>query len=69
MAAFASFAEAEARAKTLMDEGYATVAHACLLVDGTLAVRLLRPMSATGSTGDGMNKAGAWDTVTDNAAT
>jgi len=67
MAAFATLAAAEARARVLMETGAATVAHNCKLKDGTIAVRLLRPMSASGVTVDGTNKAGAWDTVTDDA--
>ena len=68
MSAFSDMASAESRARTLMSTGVATVAHSCRLKDGTIAVRLLRPMSATGTTQDGMNKAGSWDTVTDDEA-
>ena len=73
MGNFSTMALAEARAKTLMSTGAATVAHSCRLKDGTIAVRLLRPLSLAGFTGqdtaDRMNKAGAWDTVTDDSAT
>lgn len=68
MSSFSSLESAELRAKELMSQGLATVAHSCRLANGTIAVRLLRPMSATGTTADGMNKAGAWDVVTDDAA-
>ena len=69
MASFSTLQAAEIRARQLMESGAATVAHSCRLDDGTIAVRLLRPMSASGTTADGMNKAGAWDTVTDDEAT
>jgi hypothetical protein len=69
MAAFANMIAADERARALMESGAATVAHSCRLPDGTIAVRLLRPMSATGTTQDGMNQAGAWDVVTDDSET
>jgi hypothetical protein len=68
MAAFSSLSAAEARAKVLMASGAAIVAHSARRPNGTIVVRLLRPMSATGTTQDGTNKAGAWDTVSDDGA-
>lgn len=68
MASFSDLAAANDRARVLMESGAATVAHGARLPDGTIVVRLLRPMSATGATNDGMNKAGAWDTVDDDGA-
>jgi hypothetical protein len=65
MGAFVDLAAADNRATELMETGAAVVAHSCRLRNGTIAVRLLRPMSATGDTVDGMNKAGSWDVVTD----
>jgi hypothetical protein len=69
MGSFADIAAADVYARTLMESGAATEAHSCRLPDGTIAVRLLRPMSATGETQDGMNKNGAWDTVIDDTQT
>ena len=69
MSAFADMNAANIRARELMETGVATVAHGARLHDGTIVVRLLRPMSATGTTQDGMDKRGAWDTVDDDAAT
>lgn len=69
MAAFADLEAAQNRAQELMASGAATVAHGCLLENGTPIVRLLRPLSATGSTEDGMNAAGAWDIIDDDSQT
>ena len=69
MASFSTVAQAAARAVVLMQNGSATVAHAARDFNGVIVVRLLRPMSATGTTQSGMNKAGAWDTVSDTTAT
>jgi hypothetical protein len=75
MAAFSTMAQAEARARTLMATGAATVAHSCRLKNGTIAVRILRPMTKAGALGSatrteaGQNPSGAWDTLTDTAAT
>ena len=48
MAAFATMALAEARAKVLMSTGVATVAHVQRDTDGTISVRILRPCSTAG---------------------
>ena len=69
MGAFANIAAADIYARTLMESGAATVAHSCRLRNGSIAVRLLRPMSATGDTVDGMNKEGSWDVVVDDTQT
>lgn len=68
MSAFTNIQEADNRARVLMNSGVAIVAHGERHSDGSFAVRLLRPMSATGTTADGMNKAGAWDFVIDDEA-
>lgn len=68
-------ASAEARARVLMATGIATVAHSERLMNGTIAVRLMRPCSLTGYVGTttrtegGQNPGGAWDYVTDDTAT
>jgi hypothetical protein len=69
MADFATLAEAEERARAKMADGTWVAAFGCRAANGAPAVRILRPMSASGSTADGMNKAGAWDQTVDAAAT
>jgi hypothetical protein len=51
-----------------MDAKTITVGYITRGPSGAIALRILRPMSASGTTGDGMNKQGAWDYVTDDAA-
>jgi len=63
MAAFATFAAAEAQAVAKVADGTWVNAHAARKVDGTLAVRVQRFMSAT-------NPAyGAWVEITDDETT
>lgn len=63
MAAFATFAAAEARAVAKVADGTWVNAHACRQVGGTLAVRVQRFMSPT-------NPAyGAWVEITDDGTT
>ena len=63
MAAFATFAEAEARAVAKVTDHTWNNAFACRKEDGTIAVRVQRLMSPT-------NPAyGAWEYITDNATT
>ena len=73
MAAFTSMGEAEGRARTLMGTGAAIVAHVQRSTTGVISVRVLRPLSLATFTGqdtvDGMNKAGAWDVLTDTTQT
>jgi hypothetical protein len=52
-----------------MSSGAATVAHAQRDKNGVISVRVLRPMSATGTTVDGMNQAGSWDVLDDDSET
>lgn len=68
MAAF-TFASAEDRGRVLMDAGTIIVGYVCRAPSGVIGLRVLRPMSASGTTADGMNKEGAWDVLTDDAAT
>ena len=70
MAAFASFAEAEARAAAKVLDGTWVEAFPILKANGAPAVRFMRYMNvaeAPSATFDLMNKAGAWDETTDNA--
>ena len=61
MAAFATFAACETRAKAKIVDGTWVNAHAAVQVDGTLCVRVQRFMSPT-------NPAyGAWVEITDDA--
>ena len=61
MAAFATFAAAETRAYAKRLDKTWVNAHAARQVDGTLAVRVQRPMSATNP------GYGAWVEITDDA--
>jgi len=61
MAAFATFAAAETRAKAKVADGTWINAHAARQVDGTLCVRVQRKMSPTAV------DAGAWVEITDDA--
>ena len=63
MSDYATMEEAEGSAKSLMDAGTVIEAHVCRTATGAPAVRILRPMSAT-DFAEGMNKSGAWVTVT-----
>jgi len=67
MAAFATMEGAETRVRALMAAGTIVQGHSCRLKDGTIAIRVQRYMSASGATQDGMNKAGAWDVLTDDS--
>jgi hypothetical protein len=74
MGAFATMAAAEARANVLMSTGAALVAHPQRSKAGVISVRILRPCSTAGYgigslTADGTNIGGAWDVLTDDAAT
>jgi hypothetical protein len=74
MAAFASFAAAEARAYAKVKDKTWVNAHAARRKDGTIVVRVQRFMNVAGGFGaasktfDGMNKAGAYDELTDDGA-
>jgi hypothetical protein len=80
MAAFATMALAEARARTLMAGGNMltsgiVTAHPCRLPDGTLAVRVQRKVTG-GAAGDAtgifetrQSKSGSWDILTDDTET
>jgi hypothetical protein len=59
MAAFASMEEAEARVKLRMGDGTWVVGHSERMFDGTIAVRIIRPMPP--------NVNGGWVDITDNA--
>lgn len=61
MAAFATFAAAETRVRTKVADKTWINAHACRQNDGTLAVRVQRPMSATNP------GYGGWVEITDDA--
>lgn len=61
MAAFATFAAAEVRAKAKVADGTWISAHAARTFTGTLCVRVQRKMSATAPS------AGAWVEITDDA--
>lgn len=61
MAAFADFAAAEVRAYAKVADGTWVNAHAAYQVDGTVAVRVQRFMSATNPDN------GAWVEITDDA--
>ena len=63
MAAFATFAEAEARAVAKVADGTWINAHAQQMFDGTIAVRVQRFMSPTNP------DYGAWVDITDDATT
>ena len=63
MAAFATFAAAEARAELKMGDGTWVEAHAEQMFDGTIAVRVIRFMSPTHP------DYGAWVDITDDATT
>jgi len=71
MGVFADMPAAEDRAKTLMANGSAIVAHAQRDKNGVISVRILRPCSLAGFAGtpttDGMNPGGAWSVLTDDA--
>jgi len=77
MAAFATMAAAETRARTLMDDGNSAThnivaAHAGRTKGGIICVRVLRGMSlSTALVADGQkqSKAGAWEELTDDSAT
>jgi hypothetical protein len=62
MAAFATMAAAEARAKTKMADGTWIVAHSGVTVNGTICVRVQRKMSPS-APGNG-----GWVELTDDAA-
>ncbi len=61
MAAFATFAAAETRAYAKVVDHTWINAHACRQVDGTIAVRVQRPMSASHPA------YGAWTEISDDA--
>jgi hypothetical protein len=61
MAAFTSFQEAEIRAKLRMGDGTWVVAHAERMFNGTIAVRVIRPMSLPLTPDEG-----GWVDITDN---
>lgn len=63
MAAFATFAAAEARAVAKVADGTWLNAHAAQQIDGTLCVRVQREMSPTNL------DYGAWVEITDDATT
>lgn len=63
MADYVTEKEAENSGKSLMAAGTVIEAHVCRTATGAPAVRILRPMSATGFA-EAMNKSGAWVTVT-----
>lgn len=73
MAAFATMALAESRVRTLMEAHTIIQGHSCRLKDGTIAIRVQRYNTVTTFTGQdteaGTNKARAWDTLIDDAAT
>jgi hypothetical protein len=80
MAAFATYAACEARARVLMAGGNMltsgiVTAHPCRLPDGTLAVRVQRKVTG-GAAGDAMgttelrqSKSGSWDYLVDDSQT
>lgn len=61
MAAFATFAAAETRAKAKMADGTWIVSHAENKMDGTIAVRLIRKMTSALTQG-------GWVELTDDGA-
>ena len=63
MGAFATVAEAEVRAYAKRADGTWINAHACRKFDGTIAVRVQRPMSHSNP------DSGAWVELTDDATT
>ena len=69
MSAFSSVEAAETRVVALMAANTVVQGHSCRLKDGTIAIRIQRWMGASGTTEDGMNKAGAWDVLTDDSET
>jgi hypothetical protein len=62
MAAFATFAAAEARAVAKVADGTWVTAHAQRTFNGTLAVRVQRKMAPTSAT---TRQYGAWTNITD----
>lgn len=61
MAVFATLAAAELRCKTLMAAGTWIVAHSEVKMNGTIAVRVIRPMSPSHP------DYGGWVEITDDA--
>jgi hypothetical protein len=64
MAAFTTFQEAEIRAKLRMGDGTWVVAHAERMFNGTIAVRVIRPMTTAGFSPPPVQ--GSWVDITDN---
>lgn len=69
MANYVNDKEAEAAAKTLVNAGTVVDAFVCRNDAGAPAVRILRPVSASGfeSGEGGQSKAGSWATIRDSA--
>ena len=69
MADYTTVIEAEQAARDLVDAGTVIEAFVCATSAGDPAVRILRPVSASGfdSTEGGQSKGGLWATIQDSA--